>query len=392
MIISLSFKNFYSLADEVVLDFTADFSSKSSRNDLIENIIDYNGEKFVNILGIFGANAAGKSNIIKAMNFCRNLILDSHIYNEGQVFDFQPFKFNSDSPSEFYINFLIDNIEYEYSFSLIKDKVISESLYYYPNKRKAKVFERENTTEFSYGKGTVSRPSEIEASTSSNTLFLSRASSMNRPILKSVYKFFADNIWIGFGTLDLFNIKKEDLEGNKNILLKTLEISDSDIVDFSISETGNGQMQIFTYHKENPALAFDFETEESEGTKRLFHLLILLIKSIKRGTAFFLDEFDLKMHLRLAEFLLDVIRTSKKSQLVFTSHNQALINEQKLRREQIIIVTKDKDGKSDFTVLSDFEGIDKRTDIQKAYLQGRLDGIPYIGDFSEVVSEIIDAG
>lgn len=390
MIFSLRFKNFYSLADVVTLDFTADMSRKEFRDFLNENIIGFKQDKFVNILGIFGANAAGKSNIIKAMNFCRNLILNSHQYQEGTEFEFEPFKFTSGLPSEFYINFEYEDVEYEYSFTILKNRVLSESLYYYPNRRKAKVFERTETDIFTYGKGQVSRPSEIEVNTGPHTLFLSRGSSMNRPILRTVYKFFEENIWVGFGEFDLLQIKRDDIETNKDILLKALEVSDSDIVDIHIIERPGDKIQILTSHKEDPAIEFDFEKEESEGTKRLFFILLMLMKAIRRGTTFFLDEFDLRMHLRLAEFLLEAIRASKTSQLVFTSHNQTLMNKDKLRREQIIIVSKGADGKSDFTPLSDFRGLNKETDIQMAYLLGMFDGIPYTGDLGAVLTELMN--
>ena len=389
MILSLRFKNFYSLADDVVIDFTADLSHRGLKNTLGENLIEYNSDKFVNVLGIFGANAAGKSNIVKAMDFCRKLVLNSHLHNEGKILEFEPFKFYSSQSSEFYINFVSDNIEYEYSFTISKDRILGESLYYYPNRRRAKVFVRENTFGYSYGKGVVQRPSEVEASTGVTTLFLSRASSMNRPIMKDVYRFFAENIWVGFGNSDFSDIAPDEIERNKDILLKALEAADSDIMDITVVREPNNKFHLITYHKENPQIAFDFEREESDGTKRLFHILLLLTKYIRRGTAFFLDEFDLKMHLKLAEFLLDFVRASKKSQLIFTSHNQALMNPRKLRREQIIIVTKDSTGKSEFVALSEFSGIDSKTDIQRSYLLGRYDGVPYIEVGIEKLSELM---
>ena len=78
MILSLRLKNFFSLRDEAVLDFTADRSARKTQDYLPENLIEFSGDKFVNIIGLFGSNAAGKSNIIKAIDFCRKLILTSH--------------------------------------------------------------------------------------------------------------------------------------------------------------------------------------------------------------------------------------------------------------------------------------------------------------------------
>ena len=222
MILSLRLKNFFSLRDEAVLDFTADRSARKTQDYLPENLIEFSGDKFVNIIGLFGSNAAGKSNIIKAIDFCRKLILTSHLNNEGDVFDFEAFKFQPDQPSEFYINFVTEGKEYEYSFVLDSEKIISENLYHYPNKRRARIFSRENTYSFIHGKGAMSRPVEIESNTGSKTLFLSRASSMNRPIAQLIYRFFLNEVTVGIGALDFSKLTRDKLEANKDLLLKVL--------------------------------------------------------------------------------------------------------------------------------------------------------------------------
>lgn len=387
MIISLRLKNFYSLRDDAVIDFTADTSGRGSHSHLPENLIDFAGDKFVNIIGLFGSNAAGKSNIIKAFDFCRKLILYSHLNNEGDKFDFEPFKFDADKPSEFYINFVTDGVEYEYSFEIHDDRILSESLYYYPNKRKAKIFERDTTYTYTHRKGTILRPTEVEANTGPKTLFLSRASSMNRAIAQKVYRFFLNETFTGSGYFNIADITREEFDAYKDILLKALEVSDSDIVDINMAETAPGRMALYSYHRENPKIAFDFEKEESDGTKRLLSLLLLLLKTSRSKATVFLDEFDLKLHLRLAEFILDVVRASAGAQLVFTSHNPSLISRENLRDEQIVFVNKQLNGNSEFTPLSDFNNIGKKTDIQKAYLQGRFDALPYIGN---LYPELID--
>lgn len=389
MIISIRLKNFYSLRDDSVLDFTADMSSRKLHDWLPENLLDFSGEKFVNIIGMFGSNAAGKSNIIKAVDFCRSLVVKSHLNNEGDTLDFFAFKFGQNCPSEFSIDFVTGGVEYEYDFRIQNQKIISESLYHYPNKRKAKVFERRNISEYTYGKGIIQRPAEIEANTGSKTLFLSRASSMNRQIAQTVYKFFLNEMVTNTGSFDITALSRSDLENNKDILLKAFEVSDSDIVDIVWSESIPGTPRLLSFHKENPAVPFDFKKEESEGTKRLLFLLLTLLKKIAVGATVFIDEFDLKMHLRLAEFILDVVRASHNMQIVFTSHNPYLIDTTKLRREQIVFVNKQSDGNSEFMPLSDFEGISTSTDIRKAYLQGRFDAVPYIGEIYPVISEII---
>ena len=203
---------------------------------------------------------------------------------------------------------------------------------------------------------------------------------MNRPVLQKVYRFFLDNILIGNYDVSFNGAAREDIEKYKPLLLTALEVSDSDIVDMSMAEQTPGRYSLYTFHRENPSIAFDFEREESEGTKRLFSLLVTLLKAIETDTAIFFDEFDLKLHLRLAEFILDVIRASKKAQFVFTSHNARLLNRDLLRDEQMVFVTKLPNGMSEFVALSDYKDTGKIKDIQTAYLQGRFDGVPYTGN------------
>ena len=94
MILEIRLENFFSIKDEIVLDFRAGKrNSKNEELSLSRNVIDYKGEKILKCIGLFGANASGKSNILKAINFCQHLIVDSHQYNEGKIFDFVPFKF-----------------------------------------------------------------------------------------------------------------------------------------------------------------------------------------------------------------------------------------------------------------------------------------------------------
>lgn len=388
MIISIRLKNFFSIKTEAVLDFTADISTRYNKDFLSENLLNFNEDKFVNILGIFGGNAAGKSNIIKAIEFCRLLILSSHTFTPTDSFKFTPFKFADIHPSEFYINFVTEGIEYEYSFIIENGIISKEELYYYPNRRRAKIFTREHQ-KFSFGKGIFTRPNELALNTGSNTLLLSRAAVSNRPVAQKIYQYFSEKILIGLGEIDLSTIDVDFFEKYKKILLAAFEVSDSDIVDLTVEKDEQGRNVLKSFHKENPSIPFDFTKEESEGTKRLLVILMCILKSALTGATFFLDEFDLKLHLRLAEFILDLFRATRCAQLVFTSHNPSLINNEKLRPEQIILVTKLSDGNSEFVPLSDFEGLRPQTDLQKAYLQGRFDAVPYIGQPYSLIEKIL---
>lgn len=384
MIISISLQNFYSIFDEATLDFVALPLGRGKQEQHPKNLMTFNNEKFVNIIGLFGSNAAGKSNFIKAVDFCRRLVLESHRNVQRGPMDFEPFKFSAPAPSKFSIRFVWQGTEYDYSFTIEDNRIVSESLYHYPNKRRAKVFERENTTSYTYGKGQLRRTAQVEESTGPQTLFLSQAASMNRSIAVDVVQFFAEGMKVGMATPALTPATRTNIENNKQLLLDALAVGDSDIIDFNIIETPTGALKMMTYHREMPTVGFDFDREESQGTKRLFYILLSLVETVHSDTALFFDELDVNLHVHLTEFLLDIIRESQRSQLVFTSHNAGLLNREQLRDEQIVFVTKLPDGSSEFVPLCNYEDVAKIKDLQKAYLLGVFDGVPYIGTASSV--------
>ncbi len=119
MVLEIRLSNFFSIKDEVVLDFRAASIKSVNAKALSSNIIDFNSG-LLKTMVIYGANASGKSNIIKAIRFCNAMVFESHNHNENTVYNFQPFKFDnfSNKPSTYFIRFVINGIEYEYSFRL----------------------------------------------------------------------------------------------------------------------------------------------------------------------------------------------------------------------------------------------------------------------------------
>ena len=119
MILEIRLENFFSIDEEVVLDMRAANIQSKKAKDLEGNTFVCNGERLLKTVAIYGANASGKSNVIKAIRACVQMIFESHNYNENTVFGFMPFKFGGvGKPSRFLIRFLLDGIEYEYSFSM----------------------------------------------------------------------------------------------------------------------------------------------------------------------------------------------------------------------------------------------------------------------------------
>lgn len=379
MVLEIRLSNTFSFRDEVTLDLQAAKIQTKKARELEGNLFSVDGEQMLKSVALFGANASGKSNVIKAIRACVNMVRSSHNYNVDTRFAISPFKFEdyANKPSSFYIRFLLNGVEYEYSFSFMHNEIITETLYYYPNGRKSLVFSRDESRgtekkdiyEF---KTVIKRPFDVADNTSKKTLYISRASQMDREIAQKIFLFFCNDIVLDYQVANidsLDNLFKE----RKEQMLEVLRTADSDIIDFKIQNNA-----ITTFHRTNPSVAFDFETEESEGTKTLFRMMVRMIGIIHEGKMLLVDEIDNSLHTQLVEFVIGMFNHSDHAQLIYTTHNTHLLNTDFQRRDQVYFVNKREDGSSDLYSLFDFKDFRDTLDMEKAYLQGRFDAIPYI--------------
>ena len=383
MILEIRLSNMFSFRDEVTLDLQAAKIQTKKARELEGNLFSVDGEQMLKSVALFGANASGKSNVIKAIRACVNMVRSSHNYNVDTRFAISPFKFEdyANKPSSFYIRFLLNGVEYEYSFSFMHDEIITETLYYYPNGRKSLVFRRDESRgtekkdiyEF---KTVIKRPFDVADNTSKKTLYISRASQMDREIAQKIFLFFCNDIVLDYQVANidsLDNLFKE----RKEQMLEVLRTADSDIIDFKIQNNA-----ITTFHRTNPSVAFDFETEESEGTKTLFRMMVRMIGIIHEGKMLLVDEIDNSLHTQLVEFVIGMFNHSNHAQLIYTIHNTHLLNTDFQRRDQVYFVNKREDGSSDLYSLFDFKDFRDTLDMEKAYLQGRFDAIPTISNLA----------
>lgn len=412
MVLEIRLRNFFSINEEVVLDMKAANLQTKESKDLLGNTFVRNGERLLKTVAIYGANASGKSNIIKAIRACVQMVFESHNYNENTIFAFTPFKFGGiGKPSHFYIRFMIGDVEYEYSFSLTNTEIITEDLYYYPNGRKKLVFARDerrgpdkkNIYEF---RSVIRRPLDVAANTSNKTLFVSRASQMDRDVAKDVFRYFNERFilnYLGYNSYSIASL----LNSNKDIILKVLKAADSDIIDIqsqhelkslttavfdsqsnrllSRDDIQKPQLKITTFHRNNPEVAFDFYTEESSGTQEFFHMMLTILNIIKNNKVLLIDEISMGLHVNLVEYILNLFHQSESAQLIFSTHNTNLLNMKKLRKDQVYFVNKRDDGSSDLYSLFDYKDFRENMDAEKAYLQGRFDAIPYIDESSNAL-------
>lgn len=415
MVIEIRLSNFFSIKNEVVLDMQAANLQSRKAKELEGNTFLCNGERLLKTVAIYGANASGKSSIIKAVRACVQMVFYSHNYNENTVFTFTPFKFgDTGEPSRFFIRFLIGGIEYEYSFSMTTKEIITEELHYYPNGRRSTVFirderkgpEKKDIYEF---RSAIRRPMDVAANTSRKTLFISRASQMDREVAKDVFRYFNERFILNYFGYNTFSIEAL-LNQNKDLFLKVLRIADSDIVDIrsrhelkslttavfdqqsnqllSRDDIQKPQLVITTYHKNNPDIPFDFFTEESEGTRILFNMMLTILDIIRGNKILLIDEIETSLHTKLVEYIIRLFHNSSSAQLIYTTHNTYLLNTDKLRKDQIYFVNKRTDGSSDLYSLFDYKDFKDNMDLEKAYLQGHFDAIPYIDDSSDDLNRI----
>lgn len=404
MLIEFSVENFRSMREKCTFSMLA-----SSDNLLEDNLIkmDVLGEdRLLKTAAIYGANASGKSNVLMAIGFLKALVLNSHNHQKGQKISFFPFKLgkNQDQPTKFEIVFIKENTKYVYNVSFNADSIIDEILCYYPNGRKAIIFERKNTGDYSF---TVDKEIQklFSERTLDNMLYLSKATQENYKLVFPAFEWFRDNLQVIQSenpamTNFTANLLKDSPE-MKQIILKSLLEADLGIEDVStevkkvslpdsfppqlkellLRENPHGldQIEISTSHK---GVKFDFNSEESEGTKRIFSLIGPWIDSLKNGRVLLVDELDTRLHHLLNIFLINLFQDPTQNltnaQLIFTTHNVLLLNEDIFRRDQIWFTEKNnKDGSTDlYSILEYTPRKDK--DLKNGYLAGKYGALPFI--------------
>ena len=412
MLIEFKVSNFYSIKDEVVLGFKASHSK-----ELTKNIIPYKHVGLLKSIGIYGANATGKSNIIKAIYFVWGLTKFSHSYNAETKIPPTQFKLdnkNLTKPSSFEITFTKNNVRYQYGFSCLDSKVLEEYLFKWDdtsNKpRRATVFRRENIKEFKFNVD-KKKQQMIASQMSENVLYLSRAAAFNFDKVRDVYDFLVNDLIVNFNpswneytkinaasNSELKNrivdiLQKADFGGISDIVIKRKEAKM--VVGIQANLTSNGvkfnpipETDKYIYvakflHKISPEETVEFnEWEESNGTIKMFSLLGPIFDILDNGKVMVIDELETSLHPSISEFIVRLFHSKlnkKNAQLIFTTHNTNLLNSEVLRRDQIYITSKEPNKGTRLDSLIKFK-LREGMDFQRVYLTGRVGGLPFIDE------------
>jgi uncharacterized protein len=425
MLIEFSVGNFRSIREIVTLSMIATtLDSKPKDGPLnTENVIPV--AKDLSLLRsavIYGANASGKSNLIKAFSFFKQFVLDSaRESTAGDPIPTEPFLFREDmrtAPSHFEVVFLDAGVQYRYGFEVNKEIIIKEWLYYTPEKREKTLFIRENDEIHIPSHSEFRNARDLIKHTRSNALFLSVATQFNINIAHNIY----DNIYNcsfirEYGDAIHFSIDCIEKEKYKNQIVDlfyklNLEIGDIfvekhlNLLPISQGVTylnregvgGIGNYKIQTQHsicdidgevlrKEN----FDMDTIESEGTKKIISLCGPLFDVLTYGSILFIDEIDSSLHSLLTKAIIGLFNSTETNpngaQLICATHDTNLLDSRKLRRDQIYFTEKE-DGATRLYSLAEFKIDGKRVrageSYEDNYIQGRYGAIPYLGDLRKL--------
>lgn len=417
MILEIRLSNFYSINEEITLDLRAAKINSKHAKELKDNVFRYDDICVLKTLALYGANASGKSNIINAIRFCSRMVLNSHNHNENAIFNFKKFKFKNaqNKPSIYFIRFVSNAIEYEYSFSIMQNKVLTESLHFYPKGRITKVFTRDEqlgkTKKEKYSFGSfIKRPLDVADNTSDKTLYISRASQMDRDIAKEVFNYFNSKFILGYIGYNAPQVETL-FSQYKQQLLEALRIADSDIIDIKtrkikkqgkninanlddltlkVEDVIEDALQIKTFHKADPSVGFDLLTEESEGTKKLFIIMLSILDIVTNDKILMIDEIGESLHSDIIEYIFNIFRAGNQAQLICSTHNTRFLNLKKFRKDQIFFVNKKEDASTDLYSLYDYSDFRDTMDLEKAYLQGRFDAVPFVNDSLQNIKSIIN--
>jgi uncharacterized protein len=445
MLVRFTVENCLSFRDRVELSMIA--SEKVF--DHPEHVICGSGQNGLPVLKLgvlYGANASGKSNLVKAVLMARHLILNPPA--AGQGIDRVPFKLDPscrDGPTRFEFEIKVGHRYFAYGFSVSSERVEEEWLFEVGRNLEDKIFERSGN-DFEWGRLSFSNPDEkaflefTAKGTLPNRLFLSECRERNvrenvpaAERIINTFQWFENGLIVALPDglsqniasrvrsdesfrkqlakyLRCFDTGLEDIDleptvvreakfsANINAYLEALntlrhmvshDSSISPLMFVTPEEPGIFKLwKLVSRHRgqhgTDPSATFDM-TEESDGTRRLMQLVPAMISMMTGDGVFIIDEFDRSLHADvLHSYLANFLKYSagRSSQLIVTTHDTTLLRQHFLRRDEVWFVEKGDDQSSRLIALEEYKDVEQSQDLQQDYLLGRFGGVPVIRDFS----------
>jgi uncharacterized protein len=419
MLIEFKVMNYRSFRDSQTLSMVAGPAKEHLETHTIDSGISELG-RLVRSAAIYGANAAGKTNLLRAIQFMQSLVVNSATTPPTTKLPHDPFKLTAatrNGLTDFEVAFVESGTRYEYGFSLGPIRIEHEWLIAYPRGRARHLFDRSydekrSKYQWSFSSFFTGNRSVWSDATRDNALFLSTAIQLNNQQLKPVFEWFQKRLVVIVGNVGLnaqLTLKLFDQPDGKARLLPFLREADAGIADVEIQReplsAGGGfvfaggapiieqslpnappqLVRVSFSHPSSDAgevVKFDL-FEESNGTQALFRTAGAWLNIFANGEVLIFDEIDTSLHPLLTRFLIEQFHSKETNpygaQLIFSTHDTTLLGLDLLRRDQIWFVEKQKEANTTLFPLSDFS---PRNDelIERGYLRGRYGALPVLSN------------
>ena len=424
MIAEFKIRNFYSLREEQILSFVPT-NDDTSRDIYTEEVAD--GVSLLKIGCIYGSNASGKTNILKALDFFSQFMVDDSL-NKGDETGVVPFLLDDVSDKErtqFEMTFYLNREKYKLSLALDSKVIYEETLQVYSSVQPTLLYKRtynaeKDATDIVFGGklGLVKKSREaIEGNTINNRTVIAAFGKSNaeKSKLNLVYEFFSQRIApIMYPQSSLMGFTKRrisrDRDGRlKNFILHFLKASDFNISDIAIHEeevnitpemelvikntsamserakeevlkkgTLHSDEMFFMHHTSNGDREL-YEELESRGTKRYMGLATILYDLLVHGVILPIDEIETSIHYELLSYFIKVFLVNSKrgGQLIVSTHDINLLDEDYIRRDVIWFTDKNDGGETQLIRLSTL-GLHKTLSVYNAYMQEKLVNLPFL--------------
>ncbi|MFN7922600.1 MAG: ATP-binding protein [Bryobacteraceae bacterium] len=376
MLLRFRFANYRSFRAEQELSMVASTALADSTESLIRTPAIPDG--VLPVATLYGANASGKSNVLRAFEFMVDAVQDSfRLWSPNAEIPHDPFALGRDQPSRFEVDFLIEGVRYQYGFAANGTAIREEWLSAFPSGRRQEWFRRGAGRKIKFSRMLGGDNLRVEAMTRPNCLFLSAAAQANHPKLAQVCRWF----WL---PLVRTEPSRQVLEWRANAphtapMLSLLGAADLGIQRVSLME-GTDPTELWFEHTGSGKRFSLGQRDESLGTLSYMSLVADVSKALAERRILLVDELDQSLHPALAKQLIAMFGSResnpKGAQLIFNTHDTNLLSSG-LRRDQIWFTEKNRTGESTLYPLTDFKPR-KGENIEKGYLQGRYGAIPFL--------------
>ncbi len=414
MLIQFSVANYRSIKEEATLSLVAGPGREHRECNVRVPVMrgDVRVTPLLRSAAIYGANAAGKTNLIRALAAMRDVVVDSSRTDaELPVTPFLLDAEHKNQPTRFDVACIVDGVRYQYGFSATQDAVADEWLYAWPRGRPQSWFKRHRAEDeaptFEFG-GKLQGDREVwRRATRDSALFLSTAATLNSAQLRPLYDWFKTRLHvIGIGDWSPAYSAQRSLGDGKAAVVRFLQAADSAVSDLRVEERESMEKMVSNevpseahedakrtpvakkvadvhFVRQNPAgqpVEMELE-EESDGTQKILALAGPWVDALRQGHVVVVDDLPDNLHPMLVRHLVERFHDAaldSNAQLVFSSHATSILSQDVFRRDQIWFCERNARHETQLVPLSDFHPRKGLGNLERSYLAGRYGAVPYL--------------